>query len=92
MYSIINFTVVYDAVTDELELRQVVVGPSDTGRRVAIDKHCGPRTGGEQFQSGQDANPVRGRAVRRVQNVVRDGIGRGKTASGFDSGHVFVYR
>lgn len=82
----------YDVLTDELELRQVVVGPSDVGRHVAIHEHGGTRVGSEQLQSGQDAYPLRGRAVRRVQNVRRDGIGRGKTTSGFDSGHVFVYR
>lgn len=55
-----------DLVTDELELRSTVAEPVDSGRFTTIDDHGGTGTGGEQFQSGKNAYPVRGRIVRGI--------------------------
>jgi len=92
VYDVVNNTAVL--VTDEFELRPIAAGSGDdVGRlRDEVDHHGGTWAGGEQLQSGQDAYPVRGRAVRGVQDDGRDSVGRGKTPFGFHSGHILVGR
>lgn len=84
------------SVTDELELRSTAFerrSCDHVGRvRANVYYHSGARIGSEQLQSGQDAYTVRGRTIRSIQDDGRDSVGRRETASGFNSGHVFVSR
>lgn len=74
-------------ISDELQSRSIGFRPR---RHVHVHDHGGTGAGGEQLPGGQDAHPVRRRAVRRVQDDRRDGAGRGETASGFHPWHVLV--